>query len=247
MAQRALLLIGRSTVSLFRQLGPNVVSLGRHHSQLSPISSQSRPDDPNSLKLSPEQLEALELAAQGVNMFITGRAGTGKSVLIKEIIKQAREKGKEVAVTAPTGLAALVIGGKTLHSWAGVRLGDKGIDYYIDWADWKLRQWEREEQESKKRERLGLACANDIHEPQARRMARPAMLDTDLLIIDEISMVCYGMLNDIKGETEILSRLSHNCLNLLIISPSASNAAMRHSVCSAFKSLLELCLLTKRT
>lgn len=45
--------------------------------------------------------------------------GTGKSVLLREIIKRLREKGKIVEVTASTGIAAVNVGGKTLHAFAG--------------------------------------------------------------------------------------------------------------------------------
>ena len=42
-----------------------------------------------------KQLEAIELARRGKNLFITGVAGTGKSVVTKQIIKDARARGKE--------------------------------------------------------------------------------------------------------------------------------------------------------
>lgn len=57
------------------------------------------------------------------------RAGTGKSVLLREIIKALRIKHDKtpdvVAVTASTGIAACNIGGVTLHSFAGIGLGDR--------------------------------------------------------------------------------------------------------------------------
>lgn len=48
------------------------------------------------------------------HVFITGRAGTGKSTLLKLFRAQTR---KRVAVVAPTGLAAMHVGGQTLHSF----------------------------------------------------------------------------------------------------------------------------------
>lgn len=47
------------------------------------------------------------------SMFITGRAGTGKSTLLKRFIKGTK---KNVVLLAPTGIAALNVGGKTIHS-----------------------------------------------------------------------------------------------------------------------------------
>lgn len=47
------------------------------------------------------------------NLFVTGRAGTGKSTLLREI---ERSIDTPVIVGAPTGIAALNVGGETLHS-----------------------------------------------------------------------------------------------------------------------------------
>jgi len=51
---------------------------------------------------------------QNVNLFITGRAGTGKSTLLGLLKKTTR---KNAAVLAPTGVAALNVGGQTIHSF----------------------------------------------------------------------------------------------------------------------------------
>jgi ATP-dependent DNA helicase PIF1 len=76
--------------------------------------------DPPAVALDQVQQEALNDVMSGRNMFITGVGGTGKSVLLTAIKKKLEEKGKEVAVTAPTGLAAEVIEGCTIHSAAGI-------------------------------------------------------------------------------------------------------------------------------
>jgi ATP-dependent DNA helicase PIF1 len=78
--------------------------------------------------LSDEQKKVASMVVnQGASVFFTGSAGTGKSVLMREIIRQLRERYKKepdrVAVTASTGLAACNIGGVTLHSFAGIGLG----------------------------------------------------------------------------------------------------------------------------
>jgi len=67
------------------------------------------------LDLNPEFQHALELMENtALNLFITGRAGTGKSTLLNYF----REKtSKTIAVLAPTGVAALNVLGQTIHSF----------------------------------------------------------------------------------------------------------------------------------
>lgn len=48
------------------------------------------------------------------NVFLTGKAGTGKTTFLKQIVKQNK---KNMVVTAPTGVAAINAGGVTLHSF----------------------------------------------------------------------------------------------------------------------------------
>lgn len=52
------------------------------------------------------------------SVFITGRAGTGKSTLLSHFRQTTRKK---VVVLAPTGVAALNVGGQTIHSFFGFR------------------------------------------------------------------------------------------------------------------------------
>ena len=68
-------------------------------------------------------LDALE--KENRNLFITGRAGTGKSTLLQLFRNSTR---KRIAVLAPTGIAALNVQGQTIHSFFGFppRLIDSG-------------------------------------------------------------------------------------------------------------------------
>lgn len=54
------------------------------------------------------------------SVFLTGKAGTGKSSLLKTILK---DTNKKVVVAAPTGIAARNIGGSTLHSTFNLPIG----------------------------------------------------------------------------------------------------------------------------
>lgn len=64
------------------------------------------------MTLNESQQLALDLIDRGFNCFITGSAGTGKSFLLRAI----REKYPHIVVTASTGVAALNVGGNTVHS-----------------------------------------------------------------------------------------------------------------------------------
>ena len=81
------------------------------------------------IELSEEQAAALEEAVKGTTMFITGRAGTGKTLLLRHIIRALVEKyGEEhVFVTASTGIAASYIDGTTLHFFAGVGIAEEPV------------------------------------------------------------------------------------------------------------------------
>lgn len=72
--------------------------------------------------LNRQQEIALNLLKQGHNVFITGPAGTGKSFLIKSFIAWCKKTSRKVACTSTTGISAVLIGGVTLHSWAGLAL-----------------------------------------------------------------------------------------------------------------------------
>jgi len=73
--------------------------------------------DKKPLELSPDFKHALNLIEkEGRNVFITGRAGTGKSTLLQLFRNTARRK---VVVLTPTGIAALNVKGQTIHSFFG--------------------------------------------------------------------------------------------------------------------------------
>lgn len=65
----------------------------------------------------------------GRNIFLTGPAGTGKSYCVNLLYKFLDLQGIFYGKTATTGVAALNIGGTTLHSWSGMGLADdNGMD-----------------------------------------------------------------------------------------------------------------------
>ena len=74
------------------------------------------------------------------NVFLTGKAGTGKTTFLRNLTK---ESSKNIVVTAPTGIAALNAGGVTLHSLFQIKNqvhipGDKVSNYKFTTAKKEL-------------------------------------------------------------------------------------------------------------
>ena len=79
----------------------------------------ARPEPVPDYVITPEMTDAIDRLSHS-NVFVTGRAGTGKSTLLKKFYAQTDQS---VAVVAPTGVAALNAGGVTLHSFFGFHAG----------------------------------------------------------------------------------------------------------------------------
>jgi hypothetical protein len=91
---------------------------------------------------SEEQKHILNLVSQGKNVFFTGSAGVGKSFVLTKISQLLKSKGQrqfhDFFITASTGtslwrektdlgIAAVHIGGTTVHSFAGIGKGEDGV------------------------------------------------------------------------------------------------------------------------
>lgn len=130
--------------------------------------SDSEHNEPNvnvpELDLSNAELNAANslLAQTNQSVFLTGKAGTGKSTFLRYV--QATTK-KKFVVLAPTGIAAVNVGGQTLHSFFKIPLKPLLPDD-ADFAVGRLRQ------------RLKYS-----------KSFIKLLLKLDLIIIDEISMV----------------------------------------------------------
>ena len=69
----------------------------------------------STIELNPKFKKALSLLENtSKNVFITGKAGTGKSTLLEYFRNQTNKK---IVVLAPTGVAAVNIEGETIHSF----------------------------------------------------------------------------------------------------------------------------------
>ena len=113
------------------------------------------------------------------HLFLTGKAGTGKTTFLK-YIKQ--HTFKRLAVVAPTGVAAINAGGVTIHSFFQLPFGPFIPGYHNYWNSY--------EGELNNPSTL----IKNLRLPSAKR---DVLRELDLLIIDEVSMVRADMLDAI--------------------------------------------------
>ena len=78
------------------------------------------------------QLQALLILKTGINVFLTGEPGSGKTHLVNQYALYLREQKIETAITASTGIAATHIGGMTIHSWSGIGIKTKLDKHDLD-------------------------------------------------------------------------------------------------------------------
>lgn len=71
-------------------------------------------------------MNALELLRSGENVFLTGGAGSGKSFLIRYFMRELDPK--VMPILASTGAAAVLLGGRTFHSFFGLGIMEGGPD-----------------------------------------------------------------------------------------------------------------------
>ncbi|KAL9937554.1 hypothetical protein V8E36_003963 [Tilletia maclaganii] len=136
---------GRKLPSIFHQSSRDLLkskrAAGTQSSIFSKTGTVSSSDTNATLAkvfLSTEQQMVLhKVVEEQQSVFYTGSAGTGKSVLLREIIKELRDRHirtpDAVAITASTGIAACNVGGTTLHSFAGIGIGAGPVAQLMSW------------------------------------------------------------------------------------------------------------------
>ncbi|KAI5950864.1 RRM3 [Candida jiufengensis] len=100
----------------------------------------------NNDDLSPEQMEIIDkVVNKKLNVFYTGSAGTGKSVVLRALVKRLKAIYRDnIGVTAPTGMAACNINGQTIFRYLEIGLGLQNpneLAKMIQRNPGKLRKW----------------------------------------------------------------------------------------------------------
>lgn len=117
----------------------------------------------------PEFQKAYELLkSTDANVFLTGKAGTGKSTFLRYICKNLKKK---YVVLAPTGVAAVNVGGVTIHSFFQMPLRPVPPDD----KDYSVASFKTSKKFSKRKRKL--------------------FKELELIIIDEVSMVRPDMID----------------------------------------------------
>ncbi len=116
-------------------------------------------------QLSPEQLIAFDKFKNSENLFITGSAGTGKSKLIQEMVQYANNVGKNIQVCALTGCAAVL-----LESCNAITIHSFSAIGYMNTTDDKI-----------------------LDKVYKNFKAKKLWKNTDILIVDEVSMMSKRM------------------------------------------------------
>lgn len=120
--------------------------------------------------LAPEQEACLADVVALRNILITGPAGTGKSFLLKVLRQYFKASLLNVAVCGSTGIAAVNVNGLTLHTWAGLGMGDGELSHML----------------------------HRILKDSNRR-AYENIVNTNHLCIDEISMIPASLLDKVDA------------------------------------------------
>ena len=90
--------------------------------------------------------KVIELIDAGKNIFITGGGGVGKSYILNKL---KEHYGDTLDITSTTGVSAINVGGQTIHSWAGIGLARKSVNYVVNYKIRKNKSLERQIKECK--------------------------------------------------------------------------------------------------
>jgi hypothetical protein len=125
------------------------------------------------------------------SIFLTGKAGTGKTTLLKEIIKSTH---KNCVVVAPTGIAALNAGGVTIHSMFQLPFGG----FIPDNSTPQFSENSKFETKATLRRHFKMSG-----------LKKSVIQNMELLIIDEVSMLRSDLMDAIDFMLQSVRRKNH--------------------------------------
>lgn len=139
-----------------------------------------------------EKIELLNRFVQNtdVHIFLTGKAGTGKTTFLRNL---AISSSKRMVIVAPTGVAAINAGGVTIHSFFQLPFGPIVPESLQDYktTSQQVESQSRKVAETQSQNRQQIAKISSVK--------RKIMRSLDLLVIDEISMVRADLLDAIDS------------------------------------------------
>lgn len=139
------------------------------------IAHAKKDDDCDSdLGLNEEQRLAFDAVKRGESILLCGSAGTGKSFTLKHVVEWAARTGRQAQQTAMTGAAALLVNGRTLHSYLGIGLAKSPVEELVE-------------------------KTIESNKPVARQLRR-----LNILLIDEVSMLDAGLCDKIDEYLRII-------------------------------------------
>ncbi|MEI7688779.1 MAG: AAA family ATPase [Candidatus Nomurabacteria bacterium] len=89
------------------------------------------------------QEQALKIMKTGVNIYLTGSAGSGKTYLLNQYISYLEDHDIAVAVTASTGITATHMNGMTIHGWSGIGVRSFMGEKELEQLEEKKYLWKR--------------------------------------------------------------------------------------------------------
>ncbi len=141
----------------------------------------------HAIEINPQFEQVLDFVNQtGQNIFLTGKAGTGKTTLLKYIRQNCF---KQMAVVAPTGVAAINAGGSTIHSF-----------FQFPFAPFLPALNESGQLD---------AFKNNLPVLKYNTQRLGIFRNLELLIIDEVSMVRADLLDQIDAALRHTRRKQH--------------------------------------
>lgn len=163
-------------------------------------------------ELSSKQEEAVECILRGENVMLHGPGGTGKSRVISRITKYLSRVGKQFLLMAPTGRAAIQIGGRTIHSCIKTGMCSLYLTQGLSSMENFTVQQFREDYLEREMVRLATKKRKQPYETLKKGSLSYTQVKTikalEYIIVDEISMVSVDLFEKMNAFFQVLRQSS---------------------------------------